>query len=255
MLPLVIMSKNIIPIKVINLKTSVDRRQNFISRNQFIKYDFFEGIRGDVLTDDVLNKEEYFINPLPFPSLGAYGCALSHLSLWEHAIQSNNILTVAEDDAIFRKDFIVKSEQVISKLPTHWDFILWGWNFDSILSVSDLKGISPAVMLFNQNLMRQNIHHFINLDSEPNVLRLDKCFGIPAYSISPNGAKKFKSLCFPMKNFELYFPVLNRKIPNTGIDIAMNRIYSETNSFVAFPPLVITENLHEISTIQRRSKN
>lgn len=55
-----------------------------------------------------------------------------------------------------------------------------------------------------------------------------------------------------MRNFELFFPVLNRKIPNTGIDVAMNKIYSATNSYVSFPPLVVTKNEHESSTIQQQ---
>ena len=242
-------------IKVISLKSTPNRRQAFISQNNFIDYEFFDGVEGHQLSEQMINDHNIFAKPTKLASLGAYGCALSHLKLWDYAINNNLAITVAEDDAIFRKDFKQESERIISNLPSDWDLILWGWNFDSILSIGDIKNISPVVMLFNQTQMRGKIEEFQNLHPKSTIFRLDKCFGIPAYSISPAGAKKFKSSCFPMKDFELHFPVLNRHIPNTGIDIAMNRIYADTNSFVAFPPLVITENQHEISTIQKKSKS
>jgi len=46
---------------------------------------------------------------------------------------------------------------------------------------------------------------------------------------------------------------LNKKIPNTGIDIPMNRFYPETRSYVAFPPLVATKSERTISTVQAQA--
>jgi len=238
-------------VKVISLDRSIERKNEFIKNNSAIKYEFVSAVDGQLLTSQDISKAEHFINPLPFPSRGAYGVALSHLKLWNEAIEAGVSVTVAEDDAIFRSDFHVKTEVLISELPSDWDIVLWGWNFDSILSLVAMPNISPSVMLFSQALLRQNITHFQKDRSIIHTFKLDKCFGLPCYTISPTGAKKFKQLCFPLKNFELFFPVLNRKIPNTGIDIAMNRIYSTTNSYVSFPPLVVTKNEHEISTIQK----
>lgn len=237
-------------VKVIHVDGHRERRDAFVSRNEHLCFDFIEGVDGKSLPAEVLSDELLFENPPPVWSRGAYGCALSHLKMWNWAIEKNCPVTIAEDDAIFRFDFVTESEKVISKLPADWDLILWGWNFDSILSVNVLPGVSPTVMLFDQASLRKNTEIFQGQDTSSNPVRLDKCFGIPAYSISPTGAEKFKSLCFPIARFQIHFPVLNRKISNTGIDIAMNRIYSKTNSFVSFPPLVITKNEHAISTIQ-----
>ena len=44
---------------------------------------------------------------LPYTD-GAIGCALSHYQLWNLSIEKNEVLTIAEDDAIFRYDFIEK---------------------------------------------------------------------------------------------------------------------------------------------------
>jgi glycosyl transferase family 25 len=238
-------------IQVINLERSVSRKNEFIKNNQSIDFEFVRGVDGRSLGKDVTHNEQYFINPLSFPSLGAYGVALSHLQLWERAIDLNIALTISEDDAIFRKDFMEESSKIITRLPADWDIILWGWNFDSILSIAAIPNISPSVMVFSQEQLRKNIDKFKCDQSQSHPFRLDKCFGIPAYTISPQGAKRYKLECFPMKNFELFFPVLNRRLPNAGIDVSMNRIYSSTNAYVAFPPLVVTKNEHEISTIQK----
>jgi len=238
-------------IKVINLERSIERKNNFVKNNKGIDYEFVSAVDGQLLTDNDIYDKNKFIQPLPYFGVGAYGCALSHLKLWNTAIEHEAPITIAEDDAIFRLDFKIKADEIISQLPTDWDIILWGWNFDSILSLSAMTNISPTVILFDQDTLRSNVEYFKINKTKSYAFKLDKCFGIPAYTISSKGAEKFKKLCFPLENFELFFPVLNRKIPNTGIDIAMNRVYASTNSFVSFPPLVITKNEHEISTIQK----
>jgi len=246
-----LMSKKV---KVISLERSIERRNLFKNNNPYLDYEFINGIDGKLLKNDDIYNLSNFINPLPFPSMGAYGAALSHLSLWDRAIEEKAPITIAEDDAIFRYDFHLRSEEIILQLPVDWDIVLWGWNFDSILSLLSMMSFSPAVVLFNQDMIRNNIDKFKLEKTNSYPLRLDKCFGIPAYTISPKGAGLFKSLCFPLKNFELFFPVLNKNIPNTGIDIAMNKVYSTTASFVSFPPLAITKNEHNISTIQNINK-
>jgi len=214
-------------IQVISLQRSLQRKKDFIKNNFGLDYEFFAAVDGKSLKNDELNNNRHFVNPLPFPSLGAYGVALSHLKLWNKAIQNNKSVTIAEDDAIFRFDFKEKSSRINS-----------------------MGGISPSVMVFSQEQLRNNIDNFKSNNSEVYPFKLDKCFGIPAYTISPKGAEIFKAQCFPMKNFELFFPLLNRKIQNTGIDIAMNSIYGKSKSYVSFPPLAVTKNEHEISTIQ-----
>jgi len=198
---------------------------------------------------NVLSDPNLFARNLQYTK-GAYGCALSHLAAWFDAIDSNEIVTVAEDDAIFRHDFQSMHQQVLSNLPDDWDIVMWGWNFDSILSLNSMPEISPTVLFFDQQQLRNKIYEFQIATQRPTLLPLDKCFGTPAYSISPKGAEKFLKGCFPLQHFFLYFPGLNRELPNNGIDIAMNRIYASTNSFACFPPLVITKNEHETSSIQ-----
>jgi hypothetical protein len=49
----------------------------------------------------------------------------------------------------------------------------------------------------------------------------------------------------------IFFPGINRYIPNVGIDVAMNAAYPIMKSYVSFPPLVITKNERHRSTIQK----
>ncbi len=48
---------------------------------------------------------------------------------------------MAEDDAVFREDFVAAQAEFLDKLLPGWDFVLWGWNFDSMLSVRILPGV------------------------------------------------------------------------------------------------------------------
>jgi GR25 family glycosyltransferase involved in LPS biosynthesis len=239
-----------IPIKVINVRRSTERRETFIRNNAHLEYEFFEAVDGLALTEAELQDPRHFVHPLAFPSAGAYGCALSHLRLWERAIETNRPLTVAEDDVFFRRDFREASQAVISHLPPDWDFVLWGWNMDAVLSLMSLAGVTPAVVLCNIDLVRENMDAFQASTAPSWPLGLDRCFGIPAYTISPSGARRFREECFPLRNFEIYIPVLNRNYRNNGVDIAMARAYSVTKSFVAFPPLVATKNDNASSTVQ-----
>jgi glycosyl transferase family 25 len=243
---------NLRSIKVISLDRSEVRRNQFIEMNEGLDYEFISAIDGSVLDKKTIEDNNLFGPGLNYTA-GARGCALSHLNLWDLAIAEDQVLTIAEDDAIFREDFFEKADEVISLLPNEWDIVFWGWNFDSILSVDLLPDTSKAVMVFDQAMLRNSIPNFRKIKTHCLPMRLDKCLGTPAYSISPIGAKKFKSMCFPLSPFTLEFPQLKGKLPNTGIDFAMNRIYSSTNSFVCLPPLVVTKNEHNISTVQTSS--
>lgn len=238
------------PIKVISLARSVERRKTFSELNAHLDFTFFDAIEGAQLMPDVNHSPDLFQPGLRY-NAGAIGCAMSHLMLWQEAAAGEQPLTIVEDDAILRKDFHAQAASAIARLPEDWDIVVWAWNFDSILSLNVMPGVSQAVVLFDQQRMRESIADFQAMTKAPSLLPLDKCFGTPAYTISPAGARKFMSECFPLENFQLYFPVLNRTLPNNGIDIAMNRIYAGTNAFCSLPALAVTKNEHALSTIQQ----
>ncbi len=186
---------------------------------------------------------------------GALGCALSHLALWDLAIEKNQALTVSEDDAIFNRGFGPASESLIEALPRDWHMILWGWNFDSILMFDMIPGVSPCLGFFNQDQMRIGTDAFQSASLTPQPFRLLRMFGTIGYSVSPAGAQAMKQHCLPLRNMNVFFPGLERTLPNKGIDIALNDAFPRINAFVSFPPLIVTMNFHSISTVQQASNN
>ncbi len=237
-------------INVISLKRSKERREEFSKLNSHLKFTFYDSVDGSKLTERKIKNSKLFRPNLGYTS-GAYGNAMSHLSLWEKVIKSKEIMTIAEDDSIFRLDFEEKHQEVLEKMPSDWDIILWGWNFDSILSVNVLPNISPVVVLCHQDKLRGSIVEFQSVQEEASALKLSRCFGTHAYSISPKGAKKFKSLCFPLSGAEVFFPMLGG-VKSTGIDNAMNQHYDSNESFCCFPPLAVTKNERSKSEVQNK---
>jgi glycosyl transferase family 25 len=181
---------------------------------------------------------------------GALGAALSHLALWQEAIERSEALTVCEDDAIFNRHFMPAAERVIGALPPDWDFILWGWNFDSWLLFDLLPGVSPCLCGFDEEQMRAAVGGFQDQAVTPQPFRLQRALGIPCYSVSAKGARALKAACLPLARIKVFFPGLNRHLPNFGIDVMMNNAYPKISAFVSFPPLVITRNEIRKSTVQ-----
>jgi GR25 family glycosyltransferase involved in LPS biosynthesis len=237
------------PVQVISLVRSADRRAEFKRRNFNLAYEFFNAVDGSALSPRDLEATGLFQPGLEYTK-GAYGVALSHHALWEEAISGGEPLTIAEDDAVFREDFAETRDAFLARLPPGWDFVLWGWNFDSVLALKILPGV-PAMMGFDQNAMRAAINGFPFTTGMPLAFRLDCSFGLPAYTVSPAGAKKFKSRCFPLADFHRPLPAMPNPVRNLGIDVAMANIYPTCDAYVSFPPLVVTRNDHVTSaTVQ-----
>lgn len=239
------------PLHVISLEGSIARRDSFIINNRHVGYEFFSAIDGESLDDIDINDSNYFIQPLSY-SLGAYGCALSHLSLWRECILIDKPITILEDDVILRFDFSSRVRMIIDSLPSDWDIIHWGWNFDAPLSIRIMNGLSPVSLLFDQDIIREGVAKFQACKEDAFPYRLEQIFGTPAYSLSPKGAKKLKSICFPIRDFKLESSLYSNGLRNNGIDIVMNQIYGLIDAYVCFPPLAITPNNIEESTIAKR---
>lgn len=211
-------------------------------------FESFDAIDGRSVSKNSKIFEDSFEPSLKY-SKGALGCALSHKKIWELASNTDCAVTVCEDDTILHSDFIIEQKRIIEEL-IDWDLILWGWNFNALFLAEMVPKLSPCFMKFDQNSMRINWKTFISEPIKPVTLTLISAFGSPCYSMSSKGARKFLQRCFPIKNFEYRIPGFNIDFPNYGIDIAMNTVYPVTASFVAFPPLAITLNNQERSTVQ-----
>ncbi len=213
----------------------------------------WEAVDGTRLSNEDLLRAGAIVEPLKAYSPGAIGCALSHRSLWEHCAAGEAAVTLCEDDAIFNRHFSRRAEAVLSGLPRDWDIILWGWNFDSILHVEVIEGLGQAVMHFAPARLGARAAEFQEKAHEILPLRLVMAFGTICYSVSRKGARSLLQRCFPLRNEVVFIPGLGRKILSFGIDSVMNKHYAALKSYVAFPPLVWTENDKSTSDAARSS--
>jgi len=188
--------------------------------------------------------------------IGSLCHVLSELALWNKAIETGKHVTIADDDAIFNFNFDSCAADVIKTLPGNWDLILWGWNFDLFMIFDMLPGVSPCVCQFDQAKMRLNTRAFQEMSISPRAHKLTWAFGMISYTVSPKGAQNLKSKCFPLDPMLSPCPEGIRTPPQSpmyrkvGPDNTMNHLHRHLDSFVCFPPLVISKNDHAKSTIQ-----
>lgn len=232
-------------IHYINLENRTDRNHLFLQRNtditSLIKVD---ATQGSELDRNKLIENKFIAPELTQYSAGALGCAMSHLKLWERARDSGVAMTIAEDDAIFNRQFTQCSAEVLSQLDSDWDICLWGWNFDSILKAQLPEEKHARIIKFSQKELRDNVAAFQEMKPDCKPVRLLNAFGLMCYSISPKGAKYFIDHCFPLVNelVPVHASGKTHKILNTSSDIVMNKYFATAKSYACFPPLVASEN-------------
>jgi len=187
--------------------------------------------------------------PLPNFSPASLANALSHKRIWDHYAKKSEAVTIAEDDAVFNHHFARKSAQVLAALPSDWDMILWGWNFDAHLDVEILPGLKRCIMVFEGKKLGSKVHDFQRLDCELAPLGVIGAFGTVAYSASPKGLKTLLQNCFPLKHELIHMSCISKAIWNCSLDVTMNKFFPTMKAYVCTPPLVWTENDKSLSDV------
>jgi glycosyl transferase, family 25 len=239
-------------VNVINLDRSGDRLTEFTAVNGHLadvarfpaidgqRLDIASLVRRGIVTQDILD----------WYPIGAVGNAMSHIALWDRAIESGQNLTISEDDAIFNARFDICSAETLERLPAEWDLILWGWHFDFFLCFEMLPGVSHCLAQFEQDRMRSNSQCFQGQYVFARPFKLLWAFGLPSYTISPKGARFLKSkLTLPLPQ-GLSTPDHTLSVATRGLDSTLNTVYRDLCAFVCFPPLVINKIELSKSTVQ-----
>ena len=245
-------------VHVVNLDRSPDRLVEFSRANghlaEVTRFPAVDGQRLDI--PSLAAQGLAAADILSMYRIGAVGAAMSNIALWEKAIRTGRNVTIAEDDAIFNRQFDRRAEELIAGLPPDWDLIAWGFNFDLFMSFEMLPGVSLCVAQFEQERMRANVDAFQAQPIAPRAYRLRWAFGTPCYTVSPKGALALKTKCLPLRPMLIPCPEGAKAPPharifrNVGIDNTLNSVYSDLNAFVCFPPLVVVKNEPAKSTIQ-----
>ncbi len=240
-------------IHLINLDRDAERLRKFREINAHIT----DIVRPIAILGRDLDKEALIRDRWIEPELGysdpALGSATSHIALWRTAVTDQTPVTIVEDDAILSHHIAASADAMVQRLPADWHVILWGWNFDAFLWVEMVPGVSAAKMEFQQDRMRQNVNAFQRLASTSAPVRLRHGFGVMCYTVSPTGAQALLNICLPLRNMYITFEGFGVTIKNKTIDAAMNAAYPSLNAYVAIPPLAISENRHEFSTIHGKT--
>ncbi len=237
-------------ITLLNLDRSCDRLQHFMTVNAHLRnVERFSAIDGQAVSQEEL-RAQGALEGIPPYTPGALGVYLSHLAQWERAVTTGRIQTVAEDDAIFSHAFSTLQPHLVEVAGDDWDFILWGWNFDAFLWVDLIPNVSPAVIRTFQDRLRFGLSEFQEQQLEHSLFKLLHFFGLMCYSVSPRGARRMLDFCIPLRPMTIPFPGFDVVIENQGMDYMLNGIIPQMNAFVCLPPLVVSENRHETSTVQ-----
>ena len=238
-----------VQIHLINLDRSPERLAEFNARNGHLR----DVIRFSAVDGNDLDRAELVARGVIEPDLGytagALGNSLSHFRLWQQAIETNQPLTLCEDDAIFNRFFERDAAAILESLVPNWHMIFWGWNFDALTAFEFIPGVSSCVAYFDQARMRKGILQFQSATLSPRPFRLLAAFGIMCYSISPLGARVLQRLCTPLRSAPVSVPVGDRQFANKDLSVGLVEFLPQINAFASFPPLVISKNDHAISTV------
>ena len=235
-------------IDVITLDRTPERFATFASTNAHLPIRRFAAADGllldrwDCVDDGLITAG----NPY---RLGALGCAISHVTLWRHCIAEGRAFHIAEDDAIFRHDFIEVASATLRSLGG-WDIVLWGWNFNWPIEVALGDGLGPAAFHCDQDRLRSQWNAFPASTAKPSMLRLTSCAGSWAYSISPRGARTLLEKSLPFAGAPAPFPGKpGSSWLNRSFDVEMSRHYASMQAYVAVPCLAVSLNIAAESTI------
>jgi glycosyl transferase, family 25 len=235
-------------IYLINLDRTPGRLAAFQRRNAHMcDVERYPAIDGQTIDTEKLIKERIITSDCHYKG-GCLGCAMSHVSLWRKAVDEQRTITVAEDDAVFSRSFALRSQAFLANLPTDWDFIQWGWNFDAFLWVDVIPHTLRAKIVFDQEQLRRNMEEVQNADTVPTAFRLLHSFGTLCYSVTAKGARGLLAHCLPLDAKLIDFPGFGVRIENNSLDCAMSRVYPFIKAFVCIPPLAASENKREEST-------
>jgi glycosyl transferase, family 25 len=246
-------------VDLINLDRFAERRQEFMAVNAHLsevrRCALFDGRELDIealIARGVVDREA-----TKTYTAGALGGTLASFSLWDKAIETGEMVTICEDDAIFYQQFERAAEAIISRLlPPDWDVLLYGWNFDAPLVIDLLPGVSPAVVYCDEDLLRAHAAEFQQHSQPLQAIRVLQAFGTQCYSLSPKGARALKDFCVPIRPMYVALPSASRnlqsdrRLANHGLDVMMSAAYPQLKAYVAFPPLVISKNDHGASTLR-----
>lgn len=179
---------------------------------------------------------------------GALGYALTHMALWKRARDENQSLTICEDHAVLRQDFVEFHRHHVV-LREGFDTIHWGFNLD-MHACYELPGYGELIWSTDHRQFHAEgaVEAFQNARHPVRLYRARRLYGLPCYTVSPEGARKLLDLSKPLRKDVEYFDLTNgfgHVHPmftwTGGVDFfcVKDLASGQLNSWVAMPPMAI----------------
>lgn len=230
---------------VISLDRTPDRLSEFSIKNPHIRFRKFSAVDGRTIDKNSLIKSGILSTDLTFND-PAIGCALSHLTLWQHSININQPVTVIEDDCLLHENFSTLSSDASQKIGDY-DLIQWGWNFEGPIEYMSSGSMGKIKAVFDHALLCKSTEYFLTHRESALLHKVLFYYGTTCYTISPAGARRLISLLLPFKDF---YPYLNVRFQfNLGLDCSLNYVHPIINSYACIYPIAFTLNDKSKSTI------
>ena len=235
---------------VISLKRTPDRLERFCANNAgtATNFEHFEAIDG--MNMDSGTRAAVVAPQAAGYTPGALGVAASHRALWLRCSEQNNPFVICEDDAVLREDTADHLPRLVSRAED-WDIIMLGFNFDVGLETEIVPGILMGGGFSVKYRSQRDLDAFVRGRAQVALQRLNLCFGICAYAISPTGARRLLQKAFPMDNRQTVVKSANRSFPSYGVDCMMATLYPELSAYVCIAPLAMAPNSQKTSLTQR----
>jgi glycosyl transferase, family 25 len=225
---------------VVSLNRTPERLKTFLEQNAKcdINFQHFEAVDGTLMDDATIAR---FSAPGAVYKRSQFGCAMSHLALWQKCAEQTKNFVLFEDDAVVRHDIKTRLPSLLAKAED-WHIILMGGNTDVPL---ELK-ITPSVIYGGGFSARhptpEQLAEFATSNYPVSLHHLNFGMGSCGYVVSPAGAKVLMQKCFPLDNRIVYYASLNYKFRAYSIDAMMTTIYSQISAYACLAPLVMTAN-------------
>ena len=150
-------------------------------------------------------------------------------------------MTIFEDDAIACYEFEACSAELMSGLPTDWDFMKWGWEFNPYFAWVDLGFMKAKLEFYDRQFSGADGAKFQSTKFTYSTFRMAHSFGNHAYSVSPKGARALLDYCLPLGRRLVAFPGARVVVDSVGIDTLMCGVYPSMRAFMCCSPMVLQD--------------
>ena len=241
---------------VISLKRTPQRLEGFFKRNAHALNEWnvhvIDGVDGTE-QKEIFKRSRLVSNDiLKGWSPGAIGSALSHMLSWRICLQLGKPIVVAEDDAILAKKMKKNLNTILERGGTN-PFLLLGWNLDSLLQAEIIPSLGLISLFEPAYPKEEELKELVNSRAERRICKLKRCFGLPAYRITPETAEYLLRELKPLTSEVI---TMGRGIPthfSETLDGILNIHYERIGAKIIFPPLALALN-NQNESLTRKHK-